>query len=68
MSLVARLFLDLGGVEQRRDDRGRANSDGYPRFDQLGSALFARFVSIVVAVAIAHGQRSMAFNAGWEAA
>ena len=39
MSLAARLLLDLGGVEQRGDDRRRADADRDAGLDQLVAAL-----------------------------
>ena len=64
-ALGPRLLLDLGRVEQRRDDRGRADSHGHSGLHQLGASLL---VGPVVVVAVAHAGLSMAFLAGWEAA
>jgi hypothetical protein len=66
MRLGAGLFLDLGRVKQRGDDRGRADADGDASLHQLGTALFVGAIQIVVAVA--HARFSMAFRAAWEAA
>lgn len=32
-------FLDLRGIEQRRDNCGRSDADCYPRFHKLGPSL-----------------------------
>jgi len=66
MGLVARLFLDLGGIKQSGDDRCRPDADGNAGLHQLGTALFAGAVEIIVAVA--HVQFSILFDANWEAA
>jgi len=65
MSLAARLFLDLGGVEQRRDDRCRPDADGNARLHQLGPALL--IIAVEIAIIVAHRMFSMAFGPHWEA-
>lgn len=66
MKLAARLLLDLGRVEQRGHDCGRADSYRDSRFHQLVAALFIRLIEIVVTVA--HGATSMAFGGALEVA
>ena len=72
MPLVARSFLDLRGVQQRRDDRGRADADRNARLHELCTALLARLVEIVTVVAhhrLLHTcALSMARGGGLEAA
>lgn len=59
--LAPRLLLDLGRVEQGRDDRRRAYADCNARLHQLCPALLIGRVAIVVPVA--HRSLSMAFAA-----
>ena len=59
--LAALLLLDLGCVEQGRDDGGRADSNRNAGPHQLGPALLVSRVGIVVRVA--HPALSMAFVA-----
>ena len=66
MTLAAGLLLDLGGVEQGGDDRGRADANRNSGFHQLGAALLAGAVRLFVAVV--HAGFSMASGAGWKAA
>ena len=65
MSLAAGLFLDLGRVEQRGNDRCRADTDRDAGFHQLAAALFVGAFGVVI---VAHGTFSMASGPGWEAA
>src|SRR4029079_10805856 len=58
-----RLFLDLRSIEQRGDDRRRADADRDASLDQLGPPFLARFVAF-----LAHRPVSMAFGARLEAA
>jgi len=53
MSLTARLFLDFGCVEERCDDRCRADADRNACLHELRSALLAGVVSVV---AVGHFQ------------
>ena len=48
-------LFDLGGVEQRRDDRRRADADRDTRLHQLGSPF-------LVASIVAHSILSLAFR------
>jgi len=66
VSLAARLFLDLGGIEQGGNDGGRADAHGNTGLHQLGPALFVG--AVVLFAAVAHEQTSMALGAGLEAA
>ena len=65
------LGLDLGRVEQGRDDRRRANPDRDTGFDQLRSPLFARVVFGFVAHSIIPFRggepTSMGLAPAWEA-
>ena len=63
--LTARLFLDLRGVEQGGDNRGRPNTDRNSGLHQLRSAILAG--SVVIFVRIAHRAFSMAFDGALEA-
>jgi len=65
MSLATGFFLDLGSVEQRGDDRCRADTDRDSGFHQLAPALFVGSLGVV---AVTHGASSMEFDRGWEAA
>ena len=55
---VPRLFLDLGGVEQRRDDRRRANADRAGGLYELGATLRVSFARLVIL--FCHKRQSMA--------
>lgn len=48
MRLAARLLLDLGGVEERGDDRRGADTNRDPGLDELLPALLAGVVGVVV--------------------
>ncbi len=63
---LARLLFHLRGIEQGRDDRGRAYPNSYPGLDQLAAALFVAAVETVLAVR--HAQPSMAFERPWKPA
>jgi hypothetical protein len=65
VSLFARLLLDLRGIEQGGDNRGRADSDRDASLYQLVSALLVGAVRLVTA--LAHARTSMAFLATLEA-
>lgn len=65
MSLAAGLLLDLGRVQQRGDDRCRADTDRDPGFHQLAATLFVGALGVIF---VTHGAFSMAFGPGWEAA
>jgi len=66
MNLAAGLFLDLRGVQQSGDDRGRANSDRHAGLHQfLPSALV---LPLDVVAALGHRRFSMAFGAHLKAA
>jgi len=62
---TARLFLELRGVEQGGDNRGRPNTDRNSGLYQLRSALVAS--PVVILVRIAHRAFSMAFDSALEA-
>ena len=66
MNLGPRSLLDLGSIEQRGDDRRRANADGNAGLHELAAAFLVGAVGIVVSVR--HDRISMAFRAAWEAA
>ena len=59
LMLPARLLLDLGGIEQSGNDRGRADADRYSGLYQLLTALLTGAVVFVV-VAVSHTPLSMA--------
>jgi hypothetical protein len=63
IGLAARLLLDLGRVQKRGHDGGRADAYGYARLYQFRPAFFGRLVSFV-----GHGAVSMAFGGALEAA
>ena len=48
MRLAARLLLDLGRVQQRGDDRGRADADGHTCLHELLSPLLAGWIMFAV--------------------
>ena len=58
----SRLLLDLRCVEERSDDRCRADADGKSRLAQFLAPFFARFVIVLVA----HRWRSMASRGALE--
>ena len=60
----SRLLLDLRRVEERSDDRCRADADSKSRLPQLVAPFFARFLIVL----IAHKWRSMASRGALEAA
>lgn len=62
MRLGARLLLDLGRVQKRGDDRGRADPDRHACLHKFRTPFFVRAVAFVV-----HARISMAFAAGLEA-
>lgn len=62
-SAILRLFLHLGGVEQRGDNCRRAYADGYACFAQFLPTFFARAIIIIVA----HTGHFMASRAALEA-
>jgi hypothetical protein len=62
--LTARLLLDLGGIEQRGNDRGRPNSHCNSGLHQLRSTLLAG--PVVIVIRIAHRAFSMAFDVALE--
>ena len=64
--LTSRLFLDLGRIKQRGDNRGGPNTHRNPGLHQFRPALLTG--PIVIVVRIAHGQFSMAFGVALEAA
>jgi len=66
MILAAGLFLDLGRVKQRGDNRRRADPDGYAGFHQLAAALLV--CAVILVVAVAHRASSMVFGTCWKAA
>lgn len=47
MTLSARLLLDLGSVEERGDDGGRADPDRDAGFHELRPALLAGVITVV---------------------
>jgi len=64
MSLAPGLFLDFGGIEQRGNQRCRADAHGDAGLDQLGAPLIVGAVVFVVA----HVPVSMRSLLYWEAA
>jgi len=48
MSLAAGLLLDLRGIKQGCDDRGRTDADRNARFHQLRAPLLAGFIPFVI--------------------
>lgn len=63
-SSVLRLFLDLGGVEQRGDNCRRAYANGNAGLAQFLPTFFARTIVVIVA----HGMLFMASRAALEVA
>ena len=59
MTLLARLLLDLGRVEQGGNDRGRSDTDRNAGLHQFLTALLTGAVGFVIAV-ISHDRSSIA--------
>lgn len=66
MILATRLFFDLGRVKQRCNNRRGTDTNGHAGLYQFVAAFLIGSVNVVITVG--HGQFSMAFGAGWEAA